>query len=204
MPTVIGINQVPYGLPAQPGFRANLGNLSGTVSRQVTDALLAALTLGQYQGQPTPGNPGTMTFPSGMSTPTSPMEQAQIHQMGGVPTRNGGVGPTQQMTPTGQGGVTYQPPMTMGIKPTMDWQLKQAQLQKAQQDLDPNSPMNQYLRALTSQAHPSPSGDGTGAGGAGGENEFLQGLSSLSQAAQAGDEKAVQKIRLIRQLMSSP
>ena len=197
MPTVIGINQVPANIP-HPKFWDYAGQLSGTSTRQITDALLAALTLGQYQGQPTPGNPGKMTFPSGMSTPTSPMEQALIQQMGGVPTRNEGVGPTQQMIPMGQGGVTYQPPTTTGIKPTMDWQLKQAQLQKAQQDLDPNSPMNQWLLSQI------PKQDETGGGEDGGGNEFLQGLSSLSQAAQAGDEKAVQKIRLIRQLMSSP
>src|SRR3990167_371025 len=199
MPT-IGIDQVQREI-VRPKWYSDLGYGVGNYQREtadaIRDAILAAMTGGAYKsGQvpttPTPSNPSQLTFPSGATTRTSPLEMEQLQQMGGVPSRQG------QIVPFGQpntGGVSYTQPTRLGMRPDLDYQTKQAQLQKAQQDLDPNSPVNQYIRSLTAANQPQrqPSGEG-----------FAASLSTLRQQADAGDEQAVTKLRLILQLLQEP
>jgi len=191
---VIGIDQVPREI-VRPKWYEDTSYASGKL---LHDILLAAISggggggIGQVPTAPTPSNPGQLTFPSGATTRTSPLEMAQLQQMGGVPSRQG------QITPFGQpstGGVSYTQPTRLGMRPDLDYQTKQAQLQKAQQDLDPNSPVNQYIRSLTAANQPQrqPSGEG-----------FAASLSTLRQQADAGDEQAVTKLRLILQLLQEP
>lgn len=145
MPTVIGIDQVPREI-VRPKWYSDLGYAQGALAR----AILVAMAgkgggggIGQVPTQPTPQNPGTFNFPPGSQ---SPIEAAQIRQMSGVPTQQGFLSRSTQMP--SPGGVTYTQPTRLGIRPDLDYQTKQAQLQKAQQDLDPNSPMNQYIKSL--------------------------------------------------------
>ena len=200
---VIGIDQVPRNI-ARPSIWGDLGYMQGYQANKAVDALLAALLGGQGGGfgqvptTPTPQRPGTLTFPSGATTPTSSLEMAQLQQMGGVPSRQGEIAPFGQPG-TGQpstGGVQYTQPTRFGMRPDVDFQLRQAQLQKAQQDLDPNSPVNQYLKSLTAANQPAPQGELSGEAGG-----FAASLGTLRQQADAGDEDAVTKIRLILPLL---
>ena len=153
MPTVIGINQVPANIP-RPRWYDYAGQLYGTQGRQITDALLAALTGGMYKGQigqvpttPTPQRPGTLTFPSGATTPTSPQELAQIQAVGGVPSRGG------EMVPFGQpstGGVSYTQPTRLGFKPDLDYLLNQMKVQQASQEMA-NAPLEKQKLELANQ-----------------------------------------------------
>ena len=187
---------------ARPSAWGDFGYMQGHQADKLTSALLAMFTGGMYQGgqnpvQPTPQRPGQLQFPSGQSTNTSPDELAQIMARGGVPSRSGETVPFGTGAPNA---VSYQPPTKWGIRPGPDFQLKQVQLQKAQQELDPNSPNNVLQRDILSRMYPAQ--DGVKPDG-GADNEFLTGLASLGAQAESGDERAVQKIRLIRQLMAT-
>lgn len=194
---VIGIDQVPREL-VRPKWYSDLGYGYGNFQRETFDRLLSALLsqgmgggFGQVPTTPTPQNPGTLTFPSGATTRTSPLELAQIQQMGGVPSRQGDIVPFGSPS---TGGVSYAPPTRLGIRPDVDYQIRQAQLQKAQQDLDPNSPVNQYMRSLTAANQPAPQPP-TGEGG------FAESLRSLRQAAEGGDAASEQRLKLILRLL---
>lgn len=189
---VIGIDQVPRNI-VRPKWYEDVGYAQGSLTRAIAEMLLKQQMgggIGQVPTSPTPRNPGQLTFPSGATTQTSPLEMAQLQQMGGVPSRQG------QITPFGQpslGGVSYTQPTRLGMRPDVEYQIRQAQLQKAQQDLDPNSPVNQYLKSLASANQPPPSGGETAG--------FTQSLQALRQRADAGDEDAVTKLRLVLQLL---
>ena len=200
MPTVIGINKVPQGIQKLPGFRANLGQMYGTQYAKLEDALLALLTKGAYQGgigqvptSPTPTNPGQLTFPSGATTQTNPLEMAQLQQMGGVPTRQGGVGPTQQMTPLQTGGATYQQPTRWGMLPNLDRQSTEADIAYKQAQTQSMTPEFQANLLRRVQGLP-PIGEAT--------------LSSITPAhvqqietdAMAGDEDAIAAYRYLKKL----
>ena len=150
---VIGIDQVPRELQ-RPSILSDYGYGAGKNTR---DALLIALQailggggggLGQVPTSPTPSNPGQLTFPSGAQTQTSPLEMAQIRQMGGVPTQQGG------MTPLGPGGVTYQAPTRTGLLPNLE-------RQKTQADIDLLKSQAEYWKSVVPrpEATPQPSPD---------------------------------------------
>ena len=148
---------MPYILPT-PEPRRRWYNDYGEAQGLTARLLLAMLSggasgvpnLGKQPTTPTPGNPGQIQFPSGASTTTSPLEQAMMSQLGGAPTRQGTI------VPQGQGGVTYQSPTRWGFQPPIAQQLQQLKLQQAQQQLNPQSPLNQFLvaqsRDMNSQA----------------------------------------------------
>ena len=94
---------------------------------------------------PTASNPGTFNFPPGSQ---SPGEAAQIQQMGGVPTRGQPFLSKSTQQP-GTSGVQFTYPTKFGIRPDVDYLQRQANLQKTQQDLDPNSVSNLHLKAIT-------------------------------------------------------
>lgn len=184
---VIGIDQVPRELQ-RPSFLSDLGYGQGSLERAILLALVSQGRLGQVPTPPTPQRPGTLTFPSGASTPTSPLEMAQIQQRGGVPTQQG-------ITPLQPGGVTYQQPTRLGILPNLERQQTEADIAYKRAQTQSLSPEFQAELLRRYQGLP-PQGKGQPSG-----NEFLQGLSDLSARAQAGDEDAVKRIRIIRQLM---
>lgn len=107
----------PHPQPRQTGWDM-AGYFLGENSRAARDALLEAFTLGMAETGPRPNNPGSIGFPSGMSTTTSPFELAQIRQMGGVPTTQGGISP-----------ISYSPPTKFGIQPSLANQARQAYIQ---------------------------------------------------------------------------
>lgn len=189
---VIGIDQVPREI-VRPKWYSDRGYAEGSLLRAL---LLQQMQQGGGFGQvpttPTPQNPGTLTFPSGATTRTSPLEMQQLQARGGVPSRQGDIIPFGQPA---TGGVSFTQPTRLGIKPDLDYQMRQAQLQKAQQDLDPNSPVNQYLKSLTTANQPKQEVD------LGNEGGFTASLQTLRQSAEAGDEQAVTKLRLILQLL---
>ena len=190
---VIGIDQVPREI-VRPKWYSDRGYAEGSLLRAL---LLQQMQQGGGFGQvpttPTPQNPGTLTFPSGATTRTSPLEMQQLQARGGVPSRQGDIVPFGQPS---TGGVSFTQPTKWGMRPDVGYQLEQAKLQKAQQDLDPNSPVNQYLKSLAAANQPAPAGSEDG-GGVG----FIASLQTLRQAADAGDEQAVTKLRLILQLL---
>ena len=139
---VIGIDQVPRNLQ-RPSFWSDLGYGAGSLQRAILLALVgggAGGRIGQVPTQPTPKNPGQLTFPSGATTRTSPLEMAQIQQMGGVPTQQG-------ITPLQPGGVTYQQPTRWGMLPNLERPKSQAEIEKLQQDIALNKQLGGYYDA---------------------------------------------------------
>ena len=194
---VIGIDQVPREL-VRPKWYSDLGYGYGNFQRETFDRLLSALLsqgmgggFGQVPTTPTPQNPGTFNFPSGSQ---SPLEAAQIQQMGGVPTR--GQPFLSKSTQVPGAGVTFTQPTRWGMLPNLERQQTQADIEYKQaqtKSLTPEFQAEQQRRLLglfpTGTQPPTP------------DNEFLRGLSDLSTKAQAGDEDAVNRIRMIRRLM---
>lgn len=187
---------IVYPQPSpQKKWYESAGELQGTMSRQVTDALIQALMaqmgggMGQMPTVPTAKNPGTFNFPPGSS---SPGEQAQIQQMGGVPTNSGFLAKSSTNPTVGNlpPSVSYQPP-TQAVN--LNQLIKQTQLQKAQQDLDPNSPMNQYLTSLSRNLPGQGSATPAAIGGAGGDSSAL--INKLATMAHGGDEEAITMLR---------
>ena len=144
---VIGIDQVPRNLQ-RPSFLSDVGYAQGSLARAVLSALLGqagARGVGQVPTTPTASNPGTFNFPPGSQ---SPLEAAQIQQLGGVPTRQGFLSKaTQNPAPFGTTGPSFTPDTRFGIRPDLSYLQRQADLQKTQRDLDPNSPENLYKKA---------------------------------------------------------
>ena len=208
--TVLGGSQVlPGGIPKRRWYN-DVGELQGTLSRQFVDVIAQALlasqgvpSFGKAPTTPTPRNPGQLQFPSGASTATSPGELDQIRAMGGIPSRQGTVAPIGQQP----GGIQYNPPTSFQWQPNLDRQAKLAAIQQAQANLA-RAPLEQqklqadidfqkqlpeiYKNIYGGQSSGQPSQ---------GESAFGQQLSTLRQAADGGDEQAVQKIRLILQLL---
>ena len=181
---VIGIDQVPRNI-VRPKWYEDYGYGQGKI---VHDLLLAALTgqmgggVGQIPPAPTPQNPGTFNFPPGSQ---SPGEAAQIRQMGGVPTNAGVLARSTQLP--GTGGVSFTQPTRFGMRPDLDYQMRQTQLQKAQQDLDPNSISNQHLKAITDSLNqPKPQGGFD--------------VQQIEDDAMAGDEDAVSAYRYLKRI----
>lgn len=131
MPT-IGIDQVPREI-VRPKWYSDLGYGGGALARAILlQQLQSGGGIGQVPTSPTPGNPGQLTFPFGATTQTSPLEMAQLQQIGGVPSRQG------QITPFGQpslGGVSYTQPTRLGILPNLERQKTQAEIEKLQGDI---------------------------------------------------------------------
>ena len=206
-----------------PGWFETFGS-SGLNS--FSDLLAKALLQGMANGNgpfgqktavptnPTTQNPGQLQFPSGASTPTSPLEMQQMQAMGGAPT-NQGIVPFGQPS---QGGVQFQPPTRMvnTQKLINDLKIAQAQndIQKSQYSMNPNSPENQYQAVKAKQiqwamdnklvpmldAYGNPTGGFQPMGGAtppgmGGQgNPFTQ----IEDDALAGDEDAVAAYRYLK------
>lgn len=127
---------MPYVLPTpepQRKWYNDYGELSGLTARLLLAALSGGASgvpsLGKQPTQPTTGNPGQIQFPGGQRTNTSPLEQAMIAQLGGVPTTQG------QILPQGQGGLDYRPPTKFGIGPSVN---------------------NQYLNSLMARQQTAP------------------------------------------------
>ena len=147
--TVLGGPTVlPGGIPQNRWYN-DIGQIQGHGADLLMRALLASLTggaggggLGRVPAPITAQNPGTFNFPQGSS---SPLEQEQIHRLGGVPTQQGVMARSTQ--DAGPGGVTYAPPTRFGFKPNLMYQLNQLKLQEAQQSLDPNSLDNRLKQA---------------------------------------------------------
>ena len=182
---VIGIDQVPANVPRPTGWDW-FGQAVGQNQRALLDVLIAALGgksgsgIGQVPTQPTPQNPGQLTFPSGASTPTSPLEMAQIRQMGGVPVRNdgrfafnpsGAQGPgggntlfadtlrsfpnlAGDILPLGKGGVEYTQPTRWGMLPNLERQKTQAEIDKLQGDIALNQQLGGYYDAAGKNLNP--------------------------------------------------
>ena len=158
MAIVLDSHTLPQGYPRNRWYN-DLGSITGAVAK-----LLMAKWLGgdfqrtQSPASVTPQTPGTLSFPSGASTPTSPLEMAQIQQMGGVPTTRGDIEP---LSSGGSVGATYNPPMkwetVQKIINDLNVQQAQADLQKQQQALDPNSVENKYRQAYTGYLNRIPS-----------------------------------------------
>ena len=142
---VIGIDQVARELQ-RPSIWSDIGYGSGKNTRDLLMAILLqqAGNVGQVPTTPTPQNPGTFNFPPGSQ---SPLEAAQIQQMGGVPTR--GQSFLSQSTTQPGTGVSFIQPTRFGMRPDVDYLQRQATLQRTQQDLDPNSVPNLHLKAIT-------------------------------------------------------
>lgn len=168
----------PQPAPRQRWYN-DLGELQGATVDKLLKALLASQGgFGSMPTNPSPGHPGTLTFPTGASTRTSPDELAQIQRMGGVPSSQGGLS-----------SFTYNPPTKFGLRPDVDRQIKEAQLQKIQQDLDPNSPMNQVYSAYAKSLMPGTTADTS-------TNSLDSTLiRKLAQLAHDGDEEAIAMLR---------
>ena len=145
MPTVIGVNQVS-GKISENKWYNDFGRMYGRTQEKAVDALLAVLTGGAAQGgqEPiqTPGSPGSLRFPSGASTTTSPAEMEQIRKLGGVPTTDGSIMPVGRPGATQPDGVNYVPPPPVNIE--------DAKYLKTLNEIDPNSPVNLQRQAIAS------------------------------------------------------
>src|SRR3990172_670370 len=114
MPTVITGGQI-----LTPGYAKNrwyndLGYIQGRTADKLVDATLAYLTggasgFGKQSMSASSKNPGTFNFPQGSS---SPLEQEQIRNMGGVPTRQGFM---SKASYGGQGDVSFKPDERFGL-----------------------------------------------------------------------------------------
>lgn len=169
---------MPVVLPYQPSQREQNIDLAKQLAMFAAKAYLAGQIGPVANAIPTPSSPGTFNFPPGSQ---SPLEAAQIQQMGGVPTQQGVMAHATQQP--GTAGIAYQPGTHLGLpifaQQAMERQLQQQQLQQqaqqfpihqqldqmklkeAQQALDPNAPMNQFLMAQASRMRQN-GGSGTG------------------------------------------
>jgi len=159
----------------------------------ITQALLMALAngrFGQVPTSPTSQQPGTFNFPPGSQ---SPLEAAQIRQMGGVPT-NAGVLARSTTIPR-PGGVEYQPPTRLGLLPNLQRQSTQADidLKRAQADqaktfaqyyaTPPTTPSGRTPKPPTTPSTPFP------------EQVTSPLLRAVATKAAAGDARAADAIR---------
>ena len=210
---VIGIDQVPRNI-VRPKWYEDYGYAQGADVGRVRDLLLAALlknaggfgqvpTSGTYQstGMPRPqtggmyGTQGPLTqqgtFTSPQSFPINPQGRVASGPQSGLTLQDL---VQQQMVP--QSAVNWQQPTRWGIRPDLDYPTKQADIaykQAQTKSLTPEFQADQYRRMMGL----SPIGAQPPAS----DNEFLRGLSDLSTKAQAGDEDAVNRIRMIRKLL---
>ena len=111
---------MPYILPQQAP-RQTGWDQAGFAAGTATDLLIKALLAGQLGMPPQQGRPQGMQGPNTASGQFYPQSQ---------PNRPVKIGPFQ-------------------TQPNYNNQLQQLQVQKAQQDLDPNSPQNQLIRQYT-------------------------------------------------------
>lgn len=164
---------MPFVLP-QPAPRQTIWDQLGFATGVGTDLLLKAILGGQL------GLPPQQGRPPGTAGPVTSSGDFYSQPQPPRPIR---LGPFQ-------------------VQPDVDRQLQQAQLQKAQRDLDPNSPMNQLLRAYTNQiTNQVPSTSPNGFAQTLSDSVFSAPLRTLRDAAVGGDEAAVERIRRILELL---
>src|SRR3990167_8326410 len=167
----------------------NLGAMQGKVAQMLLSAYLQqGGGVGRVPTSPTPGNQGTLTFPSGASTRISPSELSQIQQQGGVPTRTG-------LLPSNQ--FSYAPPTRLGFLPPgqaniLDQQLKQAQIDEAKANASWKGSLAGMVPPFsTTPTTPStPTNTPTGIAPTG----FL---GNLWQGVQQGDQKSLDALRIL-------
>lgn len=100
-----------------------LADAYGQFGQGLGDLGLALLRY--YNQLPTPSQPGTLRFPGGATTPTSPQELAAIRRAGGVPTTTGQQLPLARLPatipglPVEAGTVGYQPPNRFNLPPSV-------------------------------------------------------------------------------------
>lgn len=218
MPTVIGINQVPPNIPRST-FWDYTGQLGGSIADKILQAYLASQGGGGNMfgpktsvTQPTQQYPGTFNFPPGSQ---SPGEAQQIAAMGGVPTQQGGQTLSRATQQPGTG-VTFRPDQVNTQKLINDLKIQQMQseLQSAPYDLQAKQAEIAYKKSQAASMTPefqanllrqfqglAPNGSASQSGGQ--EAAFTSTLRDLGQKAASGDEQAVNKIRLIKQLLES-
>ena len=179
---VINPSVLPARQPNAPGWWETFGT---TGLNTATDLLLKAIFSSQLGQVPT--GTGTLQLPGGGAATPGPGLQSQLT-----------AGQLPQLIQQGQfqPGTTYQPQTRIGFKPNVDYLSKQADIaykQAQTKSLTPEFQADQYRRllGLPPLGTETPTAD----------NEFLRGLSDLSAKAQAGDEDAVSRIRMIRKLM---
>lgn len=198
MPTVIGINEVPRNI-VRPKWYEDYGYGQGALARAILLAIAGGGGgggIGQVPTTPTPSRPGTLTFPSGATTPTSPQELTQLQALGGVPSRQGTIVPFGQPQ---TGGVSYTQPTRIGFRPDLTYQTNQLAIQKAQRELDPNSPEN-VLKTQTASLYKAYADqvrgvEGQGQSPFGGTPDVSARVSELIDAAESGDETAILVLR---------
>jgi hypothetical protein len=144
---------MPYVLPTPEPRRRwynDYGEFQGLGARLLLAMLSGGTSelprLGKSPTTPTASNPGQLQFPSGAKTNTSPLEQAMISQLGGVPTRQGSIVPLGD-----QSGVTYKPPTRFGFGQSLDRQSTQA-------DINLKNNQAEYWKSLVGMTqNPTPS-----------------------------------------------
>ena len=144
---VIGIDQVPRNLQ-RPSIWSDIGYGSGKNTRDLLMGVLLQQmgNVGQVPTSPTPQNPGTFNFPPGSQ---SPLEAAQIQQMGGVPTRGQPfLSKSTQMPGTG---VSFTQPTRFGFRPDLSYLQREAELRKTTAELAGMPTEQAYKRAQTGQ-----------------------------------------------------
>ena len=162
-----------------PGFLSE----AYTGFKPYQDLLLQAFLsgqLGQQPTAPTPGRPGTLQFPSGAMTPTSPQELAQIQAMGGVPSQQGMIAPMGQPS---AGGIQYTLPTRFGFSPNLERQKTQAEIEKLQGDIAFQKQLPEIYKGLYGQG--------------GGQTEKIR---QVEDDALAGDEEAVVAYRYLKRI----
>src|SRR3990167_215169 len=142
---VIGIDQVPREI-VHPSIWGDAGYAGGSLLRAL---LLQQLQqhggVGQVPTSPTSQNPGTFNFPPGSQ---SPIEQAQIQQLGGVPTRGQPFLSRASQTPGS--GVSFTQPTRLGFKPDLNYLLNQMKVQQASREMA-NAPLENQKLELANQ-----------------------------------------------------
>lgn len=172
MPT-IGIDQVPPNR-VRPKLYEDIGYGQGSLLRAILQAMAGGGLGGGGFGQ-VPTGQSTLNLPGDGTATPGPGLQQQINS-----------GQLPQLVAQGQfpSGTTATQQTRLGMRPNLDYQIKQQQLAKAQQDADPNSPMNVYIRSLAQQA------TGNGSSAPSSANASPQHLQSIADDALAGDPDA--------------